>query len=406
MPQSLSDIRARLDDIDQRIIDALAERQEAVREAAAHKTKGSVRVPEREAEVLDRLGALAEERGVDPELIEVLYDHIFAHSVACQNACIAARTDDEAAASEEPPASPSLNGTSPSTPSNGAAAPDTAALEALEEKRYTRASRRQQRSDSHVRVGDLLVGGPRPVLMAGPCSVESREQIMACAEAVRDAGGHILRGGCFKPRTSPYSFQGHGAEALDWMAEAGRAFDLPIVTEVMAPEDVELVATQADILQIGARNMQNFPLLRAVGRADQPVLLKRGMGATIDEWLNAAEYILAEGNDQVILCLRGIRTFEPSTRYTLDLTALPVVKERTHLPVIVDPSHASGKRRWVPPLAQGALAAGADGLIVETHPNPEQALSDGAQSLTFAGLRRMTRTLASPPTAPAAPLTS
>lgn len=382
MPQSLSDIRERLDDIDQRIIEALAERQEAVREAAAHKTEGCVRVPEREAEVLDRLTALAEAANLDPELVETLYDHIFEHSVQCQNELVAARSNGT------PPAS--SNGTVSSDPESTPSGADIPAEE-LEDKRYTRVSRRHRQTDTEVRVGDVVVGGSDPVLMAGPCSVESREQIMQCAEAVKEAGGHILRGGCFKPRTSPYSFQGHGLDALDWMAEAGRTFDLPIVTEVMAPGDVDAVAAKADILQIGARNMQNFPLLEAVGRADHPVLLKRGMHATIDEWLNAAEYILAEGNQQVILCQRGIRTFEPATRFTLDLTALPVAKERTHLPVIVDPSHASGKRRWVPPLAQGALAAGADGLIVETHPDPDEALSDGAQSLTFDQLRRMAR---------------
>jgi 3-deoxy-7-phosphoheptulonate synthase len=240
-----------------------------------------------------------------------------------------------------------------------------------------------------VRVGDLAIGGDGRVLIGGPCSVESREQVMACAETVRQAGGHILRGGCFKPRTSPYSFQGLGYEGLDLLAEAGRTHGLPIVTEVMAPEDVGPVAEKADILQIGARNMQNYPLLEAVGRSHRPVMLKRGMTATIDEWLGAAEYILAEGNGQVILCQRGIRTFEQATRYTLDLTALPVVRERTHLPVIVDPSHAAGTRRWVPSLAEGALAAGANGVMVEMHPNPAEALSDGPQSLTFDQFREM-----------------
>lgn len=245
------------------------------------------------------------------------------------------------------------------------------------------ASRDEHPHDTIIEVGPVRVGAGAPVLMAGPCSVESREQILACAERVAAAGGHILRGGCFKPRTSPYSFQGLGYEGLELLREAGAAFGLPVITEVMDSDDVPRVAQLADILQIGSRNMQNFTLLRAAGRSSKPVMLKRGMMSSVDEWLSAAEYILAEGNPNVMLCERGIRTFETSTRNTLDLSAVPVLRERTHLPVIVDPSHACGVRRWVQPLAEAALAVGAHGVMVEMHPSPDEALSDGEQSLTF-----------------------
>ncbi len=208
---------------------------------------------------------------------------------------------------------------------------------------------------------------------------------MAAARAVKEYGGRILRGGTFKPRTSPYSFQGLGFDGLEMLREAGEAFGLPIVTEVLSPEDVPAVAAKTDILQIGARNMQNFTLLSAVGRSHRPVMLKRGLSASLDEWLQAAEYILAEGNQQVFLCERGIRTFETRTRNTLDLSAVPVLMQRTHLPVIVDPSHAAGERSLVEPLARAAAAIGAHGVMVEIHPDPDNALSDGPQSLTLEG---------------------
>lgn len=243
-------------------------------------------------------------------------------------------------------------------------------------------ARRNGAGDTVVEVGGVAIGGDRdPVLIAGPCAVESRQQVMDCARATRDAGGSLLRGGCFKPRTSPYSFQGLGFEALEMLAEAGKAHGLPIVTEVLSPEHVGPMSEVADVLQIGARNMQNFALLSAVGKVRRPVLLKRGMSATIEEFLQAAEYVLAEGNRQVILCERGIRTFETSTRNTLDLAAVPVLRQLTHLPVIVDPSHAAGSRSLVVPLGRAALAAGAHGLMVEVHPNPAEALSDGPQAL-------------------------
>ena len=232
-----------------------------------------------------------------------------------------------------------------------------------------------------VRVGDLNIGGERLIVMAGPCSVESREQLLKIARAVKDAGAHLLRGGAFKPRTLPYSFQGLGEEGLKILAEARDETGLPVVTEVMSPEDVELVESYADILQIGSRNMQNFPLLKRAGRAEKPVLLKRGLSATIEEWLGCAEYILNEGNSNVILCERGIRTYETITRNTLDVSAVPIIKQISPLPIIIDPSHGTGVRSLVCPMARAGVAAGADGLLIEVHTNPEKALSDGDQSL-------------------------
>ena len=248
---------------------------------------------------------------------------------------------------------------------------------------YKLASRETKPKDTVLEVRGVSIGGADFVMIAGPCAVESREQIMACARQVKEAGGHILRGGCFKPRTSPYSFQGLGFEGLELLAEAGREFDLPVVTEVLSPDDVERIAEASDVLQIGARNMQNFSLLKAVGQVSCPVVLKRGMMATLDEFLNAAEYILGHGNQQVILCERGIRTFETSTRATLDLGAVPILKRMTHLPIIVDPSHAAGRRELVPSLALAAHAVGPHGMMVEIHPHPERALSDGPQALRF-----------------------
>jgi 3-deoxy-7-phosphoheptulonate synthase len=245
------------------------------------------------------------------------------------------------------------------------------------------ASREGHPDPTVVRVGGVEVGGPEVVLIAGPCSVESHEQVRQTALAVKAAGAKLLRGGAYKPRTSPYGFQGLGREGLEILAAVRAEVGLPVVTEVMSPQAVELVERYADCLQIGARNMQNYDLLREVGRTRKPVLLKRGLAATIQEWLMAAEYLLAGGNDQVILCERGIRTFETATRFTLDLNAVPVAKELTHLPVVVDPSHGTGKASLVTPLARAAVAAGADGLLVEVHPDPSQALSDGAQTLNF-----------------------
>jgi len=233
-----------------------------------------------------------------------------------------------------------------------------------------------------VKVGNVEIGNSQFVVMAGPCSVETREQILLCAEEVKKAGAHILRGGAFKPRTSPYSFQGLEEEGLKLLAEAREKTGLPVVTEVIQPGDVELIEQYADMFQIGARNMQNFALLKEVGRAKKPVLLKRGMSSTYKELLMSAEYIMSQGNYNVVLCERGIRTFEDYTRNTFDLTAVPALKELSHLPVIVDPSHGTGVRSLIPPMAKAAIPVGADGLIIEVHPNPEKAFSDGAQSLT------------------------
>jgi len=246
---------------------------------------------------------------------------------------------------------------------------------------YKLASRDFQPEDTVISLNGVKIGGRAVVVMAGPCAVESREQLLEAAMAVKKAGVHILRGGAFKPRTSPYSFQGLGEAGLELLAEARELTGLAIVTEVMAPEQVPLVSQYADILQIGTRNMLNYNLLHAVGESGKPVLLKRGMMSTIEELLMSAEYILSHGNYQVMLCERGIRTFETYTRNTLDINAVPALKQLTHLPIIVDPSHGTGKWELVGPIAKAAVAAGADGLLVEVHPHPEQAFSDGAQSL-------------------------
>jgi len=237
--------------------------------------------------------------------------------------------------------------------------------------------------DTVITVGGTTVGGGSLTVMAGPCAIESRDQLLTTAKAVAEAGATILRGGAFKPRTSPYSFQGLGMDGVRFLTEARTDTGLPVVTEVMEPGQMALVAEFADILQIGARNMQNFPLLTAAGKVTRPIMLKRGISATIEEWLMAAEYIVSAGNPNVILCERGIRTFETYTRNTLDLTAVPLLHKLTHLPVVVDPSHATGKRWLVPPMAVAAVAGGADGVMVEVHPNPDDALSDGEQSLTL-----------------------
>jgi 3-deoxy-7-phosphoheptulonate synthase len=246
---------------------------------------------------------------------------------------------------------------------------------------YKFVSREFKKEHSSIRVNGLEIGGDEFIVMAGPCSVESERQIMQTAEAVAAAGAKMLRGGAFKPRSSPYSFQGLGEEALKILAEARELYGMAVITEVMGSDEVDLVAEYADILQLGTRNMQNYRQLEAVGRQQKPVLLKRGMSSTIEELLLAAEYILSSGNPNVLLCERGIRTFETATRGTFDVNAVPVLKKLSHLPVIVDPSHAVGRWDLVAPISRAAIAAGADGLIIEVHGNPEQAMSDGAQSL-------------------------
>lgn len=250
-------------------------------------------------------------------------------------------------------------------------------------KPYKLASREFHPENTVIRVGEAVIGGPEPVIMAGPCSVEDEEQMVSTAKAVKAAGATILRGGAFKPRTSPYSFRGMGIEGLKLLDLAKQETGLPIITEVMALQDVETVAKYADILQIGARNMQNYNLLDEVGATNKPVMIKRGMAASYEEWLLATEYVMAAGNTQVMLCERGIRGFEQFTRFTLDVAAIPVIQRLSHLPIIADPSHSTGKWYLVTPVAVASVAAGAHGLLVEVHPNPDQAKCDGAQSLTF-----------------------
>ena len=264
-------------------------------------------------------------------------------------------------------------------------------------KPYKLACREAKEGNTVIRIGDIEIGGPEFVVIAGPCSIESEEQLMESAYIVKKGGGNILRGGAFKPRTSPYSFQGMEEEGLKLLKKAREATGMPVVTEVLNTTDVDLVEEYADVLQIGARNVQNFALLKKVGAAGKPVLLKRGMMTTIEELLMSAEYIISSGNDDVILCERGIRTFETATRNTLDISAVPVLKELTHLPVIVDPSHAAGHWKYIIPLSRAAVAVGADGIMIEVHPEPEKAFSDGMQSLKpekFYQLMEEVRTLA------------
>ena len=256
-------------------------------------------------------------------------------------------------------------------------------------KPYKLASREFKVEDSLVSVSGIEIGGDRIVVMAGPCAVESEEQLAKAAKVVKEAGACILRGGAFKPRTSPFSFQGMKKAGLELLGQIREQFGIPVITEVVDPHDVSLVSKYADILQIGSRNMQNYPLLTDVGRNKRPVVLKRGFSCTVTEWLTAADYLLSEGNTQVILCERGIRTFEDSTRFSLDISSIPVIKRFSHLPIIVDPSHAAGHYSLVPAIAKAAVAAGADGLLIEVHPNPKEALVDGLQSLTPSDFARL-----------------
>lgn len=256
-------------------------------------------------------------------------------------------------------------------------------------KPYKLASKEVKKEKTVIKIGNVSIGGEKLTVIAGPCAVENEEQIITSAKGVKSAGANILRGGAYKPRTSPYSFQGLGEEGLKLLKKAGEITGMPVVTEVVNPEHVELVCDYADILQIGTRNSQNFELLKRVGQVNKPVILKRGMAMTIKELLMSAEYILSEGNMNVILCERGIRTFETATRNTLDISAVTVLKEETHLPVIVDPSHATGYAKYVPSMAYAAVAAGADGIMIEVHPQPEKAFSDGPQSLTFEAFGKM-----------------
>jgi 3-deoxy-7-phosphoheptulonate synthase len=256
-------------------------------------------------------------------------------------------------------------------------------------KPYKLSSREFHPLDTTVKVGDITIGGKEIVVMAGPCAVETEQQLFETAKAVKSAGANILRGGAFKPSTSPYQFRGLGEPGLELLARVKKELGLPVITEIMSTDDVQLVAAYADILQIGARNMQNFSLLEEVAKAGKPVMLKRGMSATVQEWLLAAEYILAQGNSQLILCERGIRTFETYTRNTMDVSVIPIIEKVSHLPIIADPSHGTGKWYLVIPMALAAVAAGADGIMVEVHPHPDLALKDGPQSLTFANFQQL-----------------
>ena len=263
---------------------------------------------------------------------------------------------------------------------------------------YILASRHFQKENTIVKIGNVEIGGNEIVIAAGPCAVESREQILACARLVEDLGGKILRGGAFKPRTSPFAFQGLKEKGLELLAEAREKTGLLVLTEITAIEDISLLKRYADILQIGTRNMQNYRLLEAVGKTEMPILLKRGYAATIEEWLTAADYLLQEGDARIILCERGIRTFNPltgsiSTRFTLDLGAIPMVKKFSHLPIMIDPSHSAGYFEYVPALAKAGIAGGADGLLIEIHPNPKEALSDGPQQLTFSDFAKLMKEL-------------
>ncbi|MFC1991063.1 3-deoxy-7-phosphoheptulonate synthase [Chloroflexota bacterium] len=260
-------------------------------------------------------------------------------------------------------------------------------------KPYKLASREFKAENTKVSVNGIEIGGERIIVMAGPCAVENEKQLTEIAQAVKKSGASILRGGAFKPRTSPFSFQGLEEAGLELLAKVREQFSLPVVTEVVDPHDVDLVAESADILQIGSRNMQNFALLTNAGRSKRPIILKRGFSCTITEWLTAADYLLNEGNNQVILCERGIRTFEDSVRFSLDISSIPVLKKASHLPVIVDPSHAAGHFSLVPAIARAAVAAGADGILIEVHPNPKEALVDGLQSLTPSDFARLMKEL-------------
>lgn len=260
-------------------------------------------------------------------------------------------------------------------------------------KPYKLVSREFKAEDSIVSIDGIEIGSKRVVIMAGPCAVETEAQLMEAAKIIKENGACILRGGAFKPRTSPFSFQGLAKAGLELLGRASEQFNIPIITEVVDPHDVSLVATYAEILQVGSRNMQNFPLLTNIGKSGHPVVLKRGFSCTVTEWLTAADYLLAGGNNNVILCERGIRTFEDSTRFSLDISSIPVIKRFSHLPVIVDPSHAAGHYLLVPAIAKAAIAAGADGLLIEVHPNPKEALVDGLQSLTPSDFSRLMKEL-------------
>jgi 3-deoxy-7-phosphoheptulonate synthase len=362
---SLEKIRKEIKSVDERILKSLAERRKLSEQVIQAKDEIGAPIGDRlrEEQLLENLIASGRAQGLNAHLITRVFHEIIDDSIRSKT-------------------SPKIEVLA-SAPVEAPDAVQEKEAKNKESSGYKLASRNHKPDDTVISIRDVKIGGPEFVVIAGPCAVESREQIHQCARQVKECGGQLLRGGCFKPRTSPYSFQGLGFEGLEMLADAGRKYDIPIVSEVISPADVETVSRFADVLQIGARNMQNFSLLREAGLSNRPVLLKRGMMSTMEEFLSAAEYILDRGNHQVILCERGIRTFETMTRNTLDLGSIPILKSLTHLPVIVDPSHAAGKRDLVVPLALASYAVGPHGLIVEIHPDPEKALSDGPQALRF-----------------------
>ena len=387
-------LRKQIDDQDKLLLDALARRFSLVAEMAELKRRKEMPMydPVREYELVSGRIAWGEARNIDNSLVNNLFRLILTHSGKLQRKMFTA----EDFGRSEPDIRFQRAETGYLQEAESAASADEIGAEDSEKRGYHLVSRDSQRADTVISVGDVNFGGESFVVIAGPCSVESEEQIQECAKQVKLYGGSILRGGAFKPRTSPYSFQGLGFDGLRMLADAARENGLLSVSEVMNPADVGRVAEEVDILQIGARSMQNYPLLREVGLTDSPVLLKRGLAATIDELLCAAEYVLMGGNQQVILCERGIRTFGSHVRFTLDLAAVPILRERTYLPVIVDPSHAAGDYRYVVPLALAARAVGCHGVMVEVHPNRAAALSDRSQALSVGQYARLMELLESP----------
>jgi 3-deoxy-7-phosphoheptulonate synthase len=365
--QPIDRIRAEIQRLDSKLLELLAERRALSRLIGAGKQAAGlpVRDPERERELMAARIAEGRRRSLDERLVTSVFGEILRDSVRLQQG---------AEAAERPPSAAPAEAATPVARPDAGGGP---------QRSYWLAGREHRREDTVVAVGAARIGADGFAVIAGPCAVESEEQVTACAREVEAGGGTVLRGGCFKMRTSPYSFQGLGWRGLDHLVAAGRACGLPVVTEVVSPQMVPRVAERVDMLQVGSRNMQNVELLRAVGRVRVPVLLKRGFMASLDELLQAAEYVLAEGNAQVVLCERGIRTFETSTRNTLDLSSVPVLRSLTHLPVLVDPSHAAGHRAWVPALARAARMVGAHGVMIEIHPHPEAALCDGPQAVRF-----------------------
>jgi len=369
LSSSLQACREEISSIDVQLLALLAKRRQMSLKIAKAKQAENLplRDESREEMLLSALTVKAQEKQLDANFVALIFRTIIKDSLRIQHQY--------------------LQGSNKRQNSTEAESKKIVSISAAAGHRLT--SLAGERRRTIISVKGVTIGNGEFVVIAGPCAVESRSQIMDCARQTKECGAQILRGGCFKPRTSPYSFQGLGYQGLDYLQEAGETFALPVITEVLGLEDLPAIAKQADILQIGARNMQNFPLLTAVGKTSHAVMLKRGMMSSIDELLHAAEYILAQGNQSVFLCERGIRTFETATRSTLDLSAVPVLKALTHLPIFVDPSHAVGRRDLVEAMAKAAESAGADGIMIEMHPDPDKALSDGPQSLNFEQFQKL-----------------